>query len=81
MEPINKYPERIFFQPGEMVTLKQDLPMKPVMTVIGKETKTFRDKETNQTDNYFKGIKCFWFTTTLEYQEQTFNTKDLLHVL
>ena len=64
--------EKVFFIPGDLVTIKHDLPNKPTMLVKGKETKTFKDAET-----YFIGIKCFWFRTDGEYQEQVFNTKDL----
>lgn len=78
MEPI-KYPEKIYFGAGDLVTIKHPLPNKPTMLVIGKVTKTIRSEA--EKDNYFVGMKCFWFTSEFEYQEQVFNTKDLLHVL
>jgi hypothetical protein len=34
--------EKIFFMPGDIVTLKQDIPNKPVMLVIKKETCIFK---------------------------------------
>ncbi len=66
---------RVFFTPGNVVTLKQDLPNKPTMIVKSKETKTIRDTDTS----HFIGIKCFWFTDNGFYQEQIFSTKDLTH--
>lgn len=70
MESIDK----IFFTPGDLVTIKHDLPMKPIMLVKGKETKTIRGVE----KDHFIGIKCFWFSTDLIYQEEIFSTKDLV---
>lgn len=72
IEDVNK----IFFAPGDVVTIKHPLDMKPVMLVKGKETKVIRDKD----GTHFLGIRCFWFTTKMEYQEQVFSTKDLIHV-
>lgn len=34
--------EKVFFQPGDLVTLKQDIPNKPIMIVVKKETRTFK---------------------------------------
>ena len=66
--------DKIFFYPGDLVTLKQDLPNKPVMLVIKKETTIFKHAE----ENILKGIKCMWFTNKGELQEYIFNTKDLI---
>jgi len=68
--------EKVFFIPGDLVTIKHDLPNKPTMLVKGKETKTFKDIE----GAHFIGIKCFWFTTEGLYQESIYNTKDLSKV-
>ena len=65
-----------FFTPGMRVTLKQDIPNKPIMLVIKKETSMFKNQGTK--DNILKGIKCRWFTDNGEMQEGIFNTKDLL---
>lgn len=67
--------ERVFFNPGDLVTLNKDVPNKPVMMVIKKETSMFKN-QTNK-DNILKGIKCRWFTTSGQMQEAVFNTKDL----
>ncbi len=71
--------DKIYFLPGDLVTLKQELPNKPIMLVVKKETLTFRpEKDKEEKEDFFKGIRCRWFTTTQELQESVFNTKDLI---
>ena len=71
--------DKIFFMPGDVVTLKQDIPNKPTMLVLKKETYIFKNKTDNK-EPILKGIKCRWFTSTGELQEAVFNTKDLIKV-
>ena len=69
-----------FFLPGDVVTVRQDIPNKPTMIVIRKVTKTFKpisNPNSTKTD-YFQGILCRWFTTTGEIQEAVYNTKDII---
>lgn len=66
--------EKIFYQPGMRVTLRQDIPNKPIMLVVKKETAIFKNKEDG---DILKGIRCRWFTTDGTIQEEVFNTKDL----
>ena len=61
--------------PGDIVRLKQDIPNKPTMLVIKKETTIF--KHLNP-EPILRGIKCRWFTTDNKLQEAIFNTKDLI---
>ena len=74
--------DKIFLNPGEIVTLKQDIPNKPLMIVIKKETSVFKhdSKRLNDKKPILIGIRCRWFTTTGELQEATFSTKDLIKV-
>ena len=65
------------FFPGDLVSLRHDLPNKPVMIVVRKESTIFRDENKN---NNLKGIRCRWFTTTNELQEAVWNTKDLIKI-
>lgn len=59
--------DKIYFNPGDVVQLKQNLLNKPLMIVVKKETKTFKlDTEKVET---FRGIRCRWFTTNGELQE------------
>lgn len=69
--------EKVYFVPGDVVTLRQDIPNKPTMLVIKKETSIFKHNSDNK-DNVLKGIRCRWFTTNGEMQEALFNTKDLI---
>lgn len=68
--------EKIFFTPGMVVQLKQDIPNKPLMVVVRKETSMFKHSLENK-DNSLKGIRCMWFTENGDIREYTFNTKDL----
>ena len=74
--------ENVYFNPGEVVTLKQDIPNEPVMLVVKKETSVFKhdSKRLNDKKPILLGIRCRWFTTTGELQEATFSTKDLIKV-
>lgn len=71
--------EKIFLMPGDLVTLKQDLPNKPTMIVVKKKTLTIKPKDGEQS-NYFQGIICRWFTSSGQIQEDVFNTKDLIKI-
>lgn len=74
--------ENIYFNPGDIVSLRQDLPNKPIMIVVKKETSVFKHDNRRLIDKkpILIGIRCRWFTTTGELQEATFSTKDLIHV-
>lgn len=50
------------------------------MLVVKKETMHIRLSEEGPKDEYFKGIRCRWFTMHGQFQEQVFNTKDLIKV-
>ena len=69
--------DRIYFMPGDIVTLRQDIPNKPKMLVVKKQTSIFKNREDNK-EPILKGIKCRWFTNSGELQEAIFNTKDLI---
>ena len=69
--------DKMMFFPGDLVTLRQDLPNKPIMIVVRKESTIFRDE--NKT-NSLKGIRCRWFSINNELQEAVWNTKDLIKV-
>lgn len=71
--------EVVYFVPGQIVTLKQDIPNKPLMLVVKKETSLFKHDVRKMEDkkSALVGIRCRWFTTNGELQEAIFNTKDL----
>ena len=74
--------DKIFLNPGEIVTLKQDIPNKPLMIVVRKETSVFKHDNKRLSDKkpILIGIRCRWFTTTGQLQEATFSTKELIKV-
>lgn len=71
--------DKIYFNAGDVVQLKQDIPNKPTMIVVKKETSLFKHDSKRMEDKrpILKGIRCRWFTSTGELQESIFNTKDL----
>lgn len=70
--------EKSIFLPGDVVTLKQNLPNKPKMLVVKKLTRIVN--KGNEKIPVFLGIVCRWFTTEGLLQEETFNTKDLIKI-
>ncbi len=66
--------DKVYFVPGDVVTIKHPLINKPIMLVKAKENKVIKGEDS------FRGMRCIWFTTTHELQEAIFNTKDLQHV-
>lgn len=68
--------DKIYFLPGDVVSLKQNIPNKPIMIVVKKETSLLKNKMSE--DNILKGIRCRWFTTDGTLQEAIFSTKDLI---
>ena len=71
--------DKVYFNAGDVVQLKQDIPNKPIMIVVKKETSLFKHDSKRLEDKrpILKGIRCRWFTSTGELQESVFNTKDL----
>lgn len=59
--------DKVIYLPGDIVTIRQDVPNKPIMIVVKKE----------QSTNALNGIRCRWFTIDLKLQEAVWNTKDL----
>lgn len=71
--------DKIYFNAGDCVTLKQDIPYKPVMLVVKKETSVFKHdvKRLEDKKPILIGIRCRWFTKDGYLQESVFSTKDL----
>lgn len=67
--------EKIYFQPGDVVQMKQDIPNKPKMVVVKIERSLIKNENQNP---YLRGVKCRWFTTEGLLQEAVFSTKDLI---
>ena len=72
--------DKVYFNAGDIVQLKQNIPNKPTMIVVKKETSLFKHDSKRLEDKrpILKGIRCRWFTSTGELQESVWNTKDLI---
>ncbi len=68
------YDDKTFFRPGDVVTLNKDVPNKPIMIVVRKETNFYKDEYSN---TQLRGIRCRWFSNDGKLQEATWSTKDL----
>ena len=69
--------DKIYFVPGQRVTLRQDIPNKPIMLVHRVERSIIRNDDKNA---LLKGVKVRWFTENGFLQEAIFSTKDLILV-
>lgn len=66
--------DKTFFRPGDVVTLNKDIPNKPIMIVVRKETNFYKDEYSTM---QLRGIRCRWFSSDGKLQEATWSTKDL----
>lgn len=67
--------EKTYLLPGDLVTIRQDIPNKPIMMVVRKKTMTVKGDEIGK---FLQGIVCRWFTTDGHMEENLFSTKDLI---
>lgn len=70
--------EKVFFSPGQLVKMKQELPNSPLMVVYRIERSIIRNL--NNGRDILKGCRCRWFTSDGHLQEAVFSTKDLILV-
>jgi hypothetical protein len=68
--------EKVYFKPGQLVTLNKKLANTPIMMV----SKIEKIKLSATKDNLFLGISCIWFSDDTKLQEYRFNSKDLKQV-
>lgn len=71
---------RTYYNPGDLCIVRHDVANKPVMWVVEKYTRSLYNRDTNEKENVFLGIKCRWFDANQTLQEGLFSTKDLLKV-
>ena len=67
---------KVYFSPGQLVELRQDIPNKPKMIVYRVERSIIKKDD----KNLLRGVKCRWFTKDGLLQEAIFSTKDLILV-
>jgi uncharacterized protein YodC (DUF2158 family) len=66
--------DKVYFQPGDVVILKQAIDRKPKMIVKS------IDKVAHGTNApELLGVTCMWFNMHSELQQARFSTKDLQH--
>lgn len=70
--------DKVFFMPGDLVKVRQEIDNRPIMIVKGKEVSRFTPNKDEAGKDYLTGIRCIWFDTQQRLQEAVFNTKDLL---
>lgn len=80
IQNFNQYTDKVYFNAGDVVQLKQNIPNKPIMIVVKKETSLFKHDKDVDKKSVLKGIRCRWFTSTGQLQEAVFNTKDIQKV-
>lgn len=69
--------EKVYFQPGDVCIIKQDIPNKPKMVVVRIERSIIKK---NDGKDYLRGVRCRWFSDDKKLQEAVFSTKDLLKI-
>lgn len=69
--------DRTYFNPGDVVEIKQNLDYKPKMVV--KSVDKVENPGTDKKPLRLLGVTCFWFSTDGKLQTERFNTKDLSH--
>ena len=67
--------EKIFFRPGDICEMKQDIPNKPKMVVVRIERSIMKN---NEGKDYLRGVRCRWYSSDQKLQEAVFSTKDLI---
>ena len=67
--------DKVFFTPGDLCIMKQDIPNKPKMVVVRIERSLMRNGEGRE---YLRGVRCRWYSTDQKLQEAVFSTKDLI---
>lgn len=72
--------EKIYFVPGDIVTIKHPLPNKPNKMLVCEKVERSIKLQDGKIETSFVGIKCRWFNVNQELQEAIFSTKDLIHV-
>lgn len=69
----------VYFNAGDIVTVKHALENKPKMLVVDKVSRSMINKD-GEKETTFIGIKTRWFSEDGKLQEAIWSTKDLMHV-
>ena len=77
---MENFNELRYYAPGDVVRVRHDIDYVPDMWVVEKVSRNIKNKETNEIETMFLGIKCRWFNAQGDLQEAVFNTKDIKKV-
>ena len=70
--------DRTYFCPGDLCIVRHNVENRPIMWTTEKVVRNIRNKDTNEMESVFVGIKCRWFDENKCLQESVFSTKDLI---
>lgn len=73
-----KLKPRVYFSPGDLARVKQNIENKPLMVV--KSVDKIDNPIGGETTSLL-GVTCFWFDANKVLQQHRFNTKDLKKVI
>ncbi len=65
------------FSPGDLVQIRHDVPWRRMMVV--REVSFTKYLSEGEIPPRLSGVRCFWMTDSGEYQERSFDTRDLEH--
>lgn len=71
--------EQLFYTPGDIVTIRHNVPNKFVGWIVEKVNRNVKNTEGSY-DNLFVGMKVRWFNNNGDLQEAVISTKDLMLV-
>lgn len=60
-----------------LVRVRHNIENRPVMWVTEKVSRSIKNRDTEDYETMFLGIKCRWFDTQERLQEAVFSTKDI----
>ena len=49
---------KLYFTPGMLVRVRHEIENRPLMFVVDKTSRSIRNKDTNEYETIFVGIKC-----------------------
>jgi len=68
---------RQYYTPGMLVRVRHNIENRPIMWVTEKVSRSIKNRDTEDYETMFLGIKCRWFDTQERLQEAVFSTKDI----
>lgn len=73
---MNNLEAPLYFAPGDIVTIKHDVPNKFIGWIVEKSSRNIKTVD-GSIEPVFAGMKVRWFNKNGDLQEAIINTKDL----